>query len=69
MKDLKGRPGVLQSVGSQRAGHDLATEQQQQQKLKVQCLLKGMLSNYALLSVNVCVSRSVVSDSLQPRGL
>ena len=24
-----GRPGVLQSIGSQRAGHDLATEQQQ----------------------------------------
>ena len=23
-------PGVLQSVGSSRAGHDLATEQQQQ---------------------------------------
>ena len=68
MKDLKGRPGVLQSEGSQRAGHDLAIEQQQQ-KLKVQCLLKGMLSNYALLSINVCVSRSVVSDSLQPHGL
>ena len=25
-----GRPGVFQSVGSQRAGHDLVTEQQQQ---------------------------------------
>ena len=25
-----GKTGVLQSMGSQRAGHDLATEQQQQ---------------------------------------
>ena len=25
-----GKPGVLQSMGSQRIGHDLATEQQQQ---------------------------------------
>ena len=24
-----GKPGMLQSMGSQRAGHDLATEQQQ----------------------------------------
>ena len=27
-----GRPGVLQSMGSQRVGHDLATEQQQKHK-------------------------------------
>ena len=27
---VKGKPGVLQSMGSQRAIHDLATEQQQQ---------------------------------------
>ena len=25
-----GKPGVLQSMGSQRVGHDLASEQQQQ---------------------------------------
>ena len=31
MKDR--RPGMLQSMGSQRAGQDLATEQQQQQSL------------------------------------
>ena len=28
-----GRPGVLQAMGSQRLRHDLATEQQQKQKL------------------------------------
>ena len=27
------KPGVLQSMGSQRVGHDLATEQQQQSDL------------------------------------
>ena len=27
-----GKPGVLQSMGLQRVGHDLATEQQQQLK-------------------------------------
>ena len=27
------KPGVLQSTGSQRVGHDLATEQQQKQQL------------------------------------
>ena len=26
---MTGKPGVLQSMGSQRVGHDLATEQQQ----------------------------------------
>ena len=25
----RGKPGMLQSMGSQRVGHDLATEQQQ----------------------------------------
>ena len=28
-----GKPGMLQSMGSQRVGHDLVTEQKQQQKL------------------------------------
>ena len=27
---MKGKPGTLQSMGSQRVGHDLATEQQQE---------------------------------------
>ena len=30
--DRTGRPGVLQSMGSQRARHDLATEQQQKEE-------------------------------------
>ena len=29
-----GRPGVLQSTGSQRVGHDLMTEQRQWRRLK-----------------------------------
>ena len=29
VKDSEGKPGVLQSTGSQRVGHDLATERQQ----------------------------------------
>ena len=29
-----GKPGVMQSKGSQRVGHDLATEQQQRKRLK-----------------------------------
>ena len=32
----EGKPGVLQSMGSQRVGHDLATEQQQQTVAKIQ---------------------------------
>ena len=31
-----GKPGVLQSMGSQRVGHDWATEQQQQQPIRGQ---------------------------------
>ena len=30
-----GKPGVLQSMGMQRVGHDLATEEQQQPVVKV----------------------------------
>ena len=32
-EDRTGEPGILQSVGSQRVGHDLATEQQLQQDI------------------------------------
>ena len=32
-----GRPGVLQSMGSQRVGHDLATEQQHGNTLVSKC--------------------------------
>ena len=40
-----GRPGLLQSVGSRRAGHDLATEQQKQHIISVVliCLITGSL--------------------------
>ena len=34
---MDGRPGVLQSTGSQRAGHDLATEQQQTRRMGSLC--------------------------------
>ena len=32
-----GKPGVLQSMGSQRVGYDTATEQQQQRNLTTKC--------------------------------
>ena len=40
-----GRPGLLQSVGSRRVGHDLATEQQKQHIISVVliCLITGSL--------------------------
>ena len=36
----QGKPGMPQSMGSQRVGHNLATEQQQQLITKVQILFK-----------------------------
>ena len=33
---MTGKPGVLQPMGSQRAGHGLATEQQQQMLSEIQ---------------------------------
>ena len=33
------KPGILQSMGSQRVGHDLAAEQQQQQQQQQQQLV------------------------------
>ena len=46
-----GEPGVLQSMGSQRTGHELATEQQQ-------ILLKKKKEKfYILASLKVAVSR------------
>ena len=34
---MSGKPGMLQSMGSQRVGHDLATEQQKGGKNLVAC--------------------------------
>ena len=36
-----GKPGVLQSTGSQRVRHDLATDKQQQHRQKVTCSSSG----------------------------
>ena len=38
------KPGMLQSMGSQRVGHDLATEQQQQLPLTVVTLVIGSIT-------------------------
>ena len=68
-----GKPGVLQSMGSQRVGHDWATELNW-------ILLQGRLdclefflfpptTFQALGASSVQFSRSVVSDSLRPHGL
>ena len=40
-----GRPGVLQSMGSQRVGHDLVTEQQQGVKIDVHNVIKSVLNS------------------------
>ena len=53
---------MLQSMGSQRVGHDLATEQQ---KISVKSFPK--IKHYRFSSVQFTCS--VVSDSLQPHEL
>ena len=40
-----GRPGMLQSMGSQRVGHHLATEQQQYPEMLWYCLLSSRWEN------------------------
>ena len=44
------KPGVLQSMGSQRAGHDQATEQQQQQQEECPLISLGYVSGWVLWS-------------------
>ena len=41
------RPGVLQSMGSQRVRHDLVTEQQQRVKTGVHDVIKSVLNSHA----------------------
>ena len=43
--DTEGKPGVLQSMGSQRVGHNWATEQQQRNKFTMTLLFVGMLGH------------------------
>ena len=38
---VTGRPGVLQSIGLRRVGHDLMTEQQKQWELGGKCKKEG----------------------------
>ena len=45
VKEREGKPGMLQSRGSQRVGHDQMTKQQhQQQQQQQQCIFNGYLS-------------------------
>ena len=46
------KPGLLQLMGSQRFGHDLATEQEQQQHSIVSMILPHLLS-HLLMSTQV----------------
>ena len=39
------KSGVLQSMGSQRVGHDLVTEQQQGVKIDVHNIIKSVLNS------------------------
>ena len=51
-----GKPGMLQSLGSQRVGHDLASEQQQQQQ-SVGCFFNLLVfTNIIVTIILVCVS-------------
>ena len=49
---MTGKPGMLQLMGSQRFGHDLATEQEQQQHSTVSVILPHLLS-HLLMSTQV----------------
>ena len=55
-----GKPGVQQSMGSQRVGHDAATEQQQQQQKRVH-LYKFSCEPDDFTSVSLTTSSAVVS--------
>ena len=56
-----GKPGVLQSVGSQRVRHDWLTEHRQTN------LGRELIQRQVFISVHF--SHSIVSDSLRPHGL
>ena len=66
------KPGMLQSMGSQRVGHDWATELNYTWRVKLQqkvtLVLTGTFSTMRTLS-SVQFSRSVMSDSLWPHEL
>ena len=46
---MAGKPGALQSMGSQRVRHDLATELQQQSTEAWLCFLKTLVGSVKLL--------------------
>ena len=73
---MTGKPGTLQSMGSQRAGHHLATKQQQQ--LGLCCLsglalvvVLGLLTVKALrrMGFSTCSSRAQVAAHHSPGAL
>ena len=64
------QPGMLQIMGSERAGHDWATEQQQQCICMCMCVyICVYMCMYVYVCLCICVSCLVVSDSLGPHGL
>ena len=61
---------MQQSIGSQRVGHDLVTEQQVLHCLKVpHLLIRSTVDRQVVYSLVSYVSCLVVSDSLGPYGL
>ena len=63
----EGKPGVLQSMGSQRVRHDLATEQQNAVTIGVAIVLLGMpprgMKTYIHKNLNKNVYRSFTYNS------
>ena len=62
-----GKPGVLQSMGSQRVGHDWATELNCESMIILELKIREEGSVDCLSSVQL--SHSVICDSLRPHGL
>ena len=67
-----GRPGVLWFMGSQRVGHDWATELNWTEGCSIEgisCVLRTTICQvfFSVGKPSVQFSRSVVSDSLRPR--
>ena len=65
---MTGKPGVLQSMGSQRVRYNLATQQPDVSN-KGWKILETKKIKSATVSTSVQFSHSVVSDSLRPNGL
>ena len=60
VNDSKGKPGVLKSMGLQRAGHDLATEQHQKHE--------GVTNHQVENKVSICALQPLVASACWKGG-